>query len=82
MESPQLTVALVGALLLRLQFKQEALWEQVLSILAKGAVEIVEMLHDRGWGWGWMQLLPGHQAHLWVLPHSQPQQTQHVSLCC
>ena len=34
-----------------------------------------------GFGVGWgvlLPLFPGHQVHWWLLPHSLPQQTQHL----
>ncbi len=35
-----------------------------------------------GLGGGVLQLFSGYQAHWWVLPRSQPQWSQHVSLSC
>ena len=51
----------------RLQFSWEALWEEVSSLLIKGAMGSVKMLQDWGAGGGGVRVLlpcfPGHQMH-------------------
>ncbi len=73
---PPLSLSPVETPLPRLLSKRQALWEEVSSLLNKGAVETVDLSRDQG---GILfPLLPGHQAHWWVLPHPQPTRCQLV----
>ncbi len=70
---------LLETMLPRLLSKQQALWEEVASLLKKWAVETVDLSQDQG---GILfPSFPGYQMHRWFPPHPKPQGIEHVSSC-